>query len=285
MNVDQKSRFKIAYGTYGMPKEDLRAAIPRLSKMGYEGLEICVGEAYPTAPQKLSKENRTELRVMMSDLNLEVPSLMLLSRVLVDDPQEYQQQLDAFRAAAELANDLAVSDEIPVLTTTLGGGTMTWKKDREALADRIAEVGELIATAGTRLAVEPHVGSILEHPRHAAWLIQRINSPSVRLNFDISHFAVAGYPLEDTVAQLAPLAIHTHVKDGRMVDGKVQWLLSGEGDFDYADYFQEMAKADWRGCITVEISGMIFSKPDYDPWIAAEFSWQTLSTGLKEARI
>lgn len=285
MNANQDKRFRIAYGTYGMPEEDLRAAIPRLSEIGYEGLEICVGEAYPTAPQKLSKEKRSELRTMVSDLDLEIPSLMLLSQVLTHDPREYQQQLEAFRAAAELANDLAVSENIPVLTTTLGGGTMTWEKDREALADRIAEVGEIIAKAGTRFAVEPHVGSILEHPHHAAWLIQRINSSSVRLNFDISHFAVAGYPLEDTVAQIAPLAIHTHVKDGRMVDGNVQWLLPGEGDFDYAAYFQAMAKADWRGCITVEISGMIFSKPNYDPWHAAEFSWKTLSTGRKEARI
>ena len=285
MNVNQNRRFKIAYGTYGMPNEDLKAAIPRLSKMGYEGLEICVGEAYPTAPQKLSKERRAELCAMISDLNLEIPSLMLLSRVLTADPREYQQQLEAFRAAAELANDLAVSDKIPVLTTTLGGGAMIWKNDREALADRIAEVGELIAKAGIRFAVEPHVGSILEHPHRAVWLIQRINSSSVRLNFDVSHFAVAGYPLDDTVAKLAPLAIHTHVKDGRMVAGKVQWLLPGEGDFDYAAYFQAMAKADWRGCITVEISGMIFGKPNYDPWLAAEFSWQTLSTGRREARI
>ena len=285
MNANRKRHFKIAYGTYGMPKEDLRAAIPRLSEIGYEGLEICVGEAYPTAPKKLSKDKRSELRAMISDLDLEIPSLMLLSRVLTPDPREYRQQLEAFRAAAELANDVAVSEKIPVLTSTLGGGAMTWEKDREALVDRIAEVGESIADAGTRFAVEPHVGSILEHPHHAVWLIQRINSHSVRLNFDISHFAVAGYPLDDTVAQLAPLAIHTHVKDGRMADGKVQWLLPGEGDFDYAAYFRAMAKADWRGCITVEISGMIFGKPNYDPWLAAEFSWKTLSATRKEARI
>ncbi|MDE0506839.1 MAG: sugar phosphate isomerase/epimerase [Candidatus Poribacteria bacterium] len=285
MNANRDGRFRIAYGTYGMPEEDIRAAIPRLSEIGYEGLEICVGEAYPTAPQKLSKEKRSGLRTMVSDLELEIPSLMLLSRVLTHDLQEYQQQLEAFRAAAELANDLAVGNRIPVLTTTLGGGTMTWEKDREALADRIAEVGEIIAEAGTRFAVEPHVGSILENPHHAVWLIRRINSPAVRLNFDISHFAVAGYPLEDTVARLAPLAIHTHVKDGRMATGRVEWLLPGEGDFDYTAYFREMAKADWRGCITVEISGMIFSKPNYDPWGAGVFSWNTLRAASKEALI
>lgn len=286
MNTSQKDnkRFKIAYGTYGMPKEEPKAAIPRLAKMGYEGLEICVGEAYPTAPRKLSKETRRELRSQISDLDLEIPSLMLLSRVLTDDPQEYQQQLELFRAAAELANDLAVSDTVPALTSTLGGRSMTWEEDREKLADRIAEVGEVIANAGTRLAVEAHVGSILETPERAVWLIQRVASPSVRLNFDISHFAVAGYPLEDTVAKLVPFSIHTHVKDGRMVDGKVEWLLPGEGDFDYVAYFRAMAGSGWSGCITVEISGMIFNKPGYDPWPAAEFSLKTLSTAQKQAR-
>ena len=282
---DKKKCFRIAYGTYGMPKEDPKTAFPRLAQMGYEGLEICVSEAYPTAPQKLSGTTRKELRSLLSDLNLEVPALMLLSRVLTADPQEYQQQLEAFRAAAELANDLAVGDVIPVLTTTLGGRSMIWEEDREELVSRIAEVGKVVADGGARFAVEPHVGSILEDPDRAVWLTHQIASPDIRLNFDISHFAVAGYPLEDTVAKLAPLAIHTHVKDGCMVDGKVQWLLPGEGDFDYVAYFQAMARAGWSGCITVEISGMIFNKPGYDPWPAAEFSWHTLSIAREQAQL
>lgn len=280
MNATDK-RFRIAYGTYGMPKEDPKTALPRLAQIGYEGVEICVGEAYPTAPEKLSKAERRELRSLLSNLNLELPALMLISRVLTDDPREYQQQLEIFRAAAELATDIAVGDTIPALATTLGGRAMSWEEDREELVERIAEVGEVVADGGARLAVEPHVGSILENPERAVWLIEHVASPAVRLNFDISHFAVAGYPMEETVANLAPLAIHTHVKDGRMVDGKVQWLLPGEGDFDYVAYFRAMTLANWHGCITVEISGMIFNKPGYDPWPAAEFSWQTLSAARK----
>jgi len=287
MNVNQMGgkRFKIAYGTYGMPKEDPKIALLRLAEIGYEGIEICVGEAYLTAPQKLSKTDRRELRSLLANLNLELPALMLISQVLTDDPQEYQQQLEVCRAAAELATDLAVGDAIPALATTLGGRTMTWEEDRAKLVERISEVGETVADVGARLAVEPHVGSILAEPKRAVWLVEQVASPAVRLNFDISHFAVAGYPLEGTVLDLAPLAIHTHVKDGCMVDGKVQWLLPGEGNFDYVAYFQAMAQANWRGCITVEISGMIFNKPDHAPWPAAEFSWQTLSTARGQAQL
>jgi sugar phosphate isomerase/epimerase len=110
-----------------------------------------------------------------------------------------------------------------------------------------------------------------------------VNSPALGLNFDISHFAVQGMPLQETVAALAPHAIHTHVKDGRMEGGKVKFLLPGEGGFDYVAYFGAMDKAGWRGCITVEVSGMIFNQPGYDPWKAAEFCWKTLSSARSTA--
>ena len=282
MSAAQK--LKIAYGTYGMPKDELQAVLPRLAQMGYEGVEICVGEKYPTNPDNLSKAVRREIRSQFSDLNLEIPALMPVGRAILSaDPAQYKVALDAYRAAAELATDLALNDTVPPLASTLGGRAMTWEEDKEELADRLAEVGEVVAKAGSTFALEPHVGSVLDDPDNAIWLVERIASPAVRLNFDISHFAVAGYPMEETVKKLAPYAIHTHVKDGRMVDGKVQWLLPGEGDFDYTAYFRAMAETDFTGCITVEISGMIFNKPDYDAWVAAEFSWKTLSTAREQA--
>ncbi|MBM4045731.1 MAG: sugar phosphate isomerase/epimerase [Planctomycetes bacterium] len=276
------SRFKLAYGTYGMPKIEPAAALPRLKEMGYEGIEICVAEAWPTAPGKMSKPARQALRGQLADLGLEVPSLMLLSRVLTDKPDDYRKQLDEFRAAAEMAVDLASGSAPPPLTTTLGGGPLTWEKDREQIADRVAEWGRVAASMGVQFAVEPHVGGILAKPERAVWLLARVPAPAVRLNFDISHFAIAGYPTDEVVDLLAPLAIHTHVKDGRMVGGKVQFLLPGEGGFDYVAYFRAMARAGWRGHITVEVSGMIFNKPDYDPWAAAKFSFDTLQAARKQ---
>jgi sugar phosphate isomerase/epimerase len=106
--------------------------------------------------------------------------------------------------------------------------------------------------------------------------MEQVHSPSLGINFDISHFAVAGCPRAETIRSLVPYAFHTHVKDGRMVDDKVQFLLPGEGDFDYAAYFREMAEAGWTGCVTVEVSAQIFKQPGYDPWSSARFSLQAL---------
>jgi sugar phosphate isomerase/epimerase len=105
------------------------------------------------------------------------------------------------------------------------------------------------------------------------------------INFDISHFVAAGYAVDEMIRQLVPYSIHTHVKDGRMEDGKVRFLLPGEGDLDWAAYFRGMAQAGWTGPITVEVTAQIFNLSDYDPWPAAEFSLATLREARRAAGV
>lgn len=267
---------KIAYGTYGMPGMAVLPALPRLKKMGYEGIELCVSERW-TPPAKLAASDRRVLRETLRDLDLELPALMMLSKIMAVNPDEYRRELDAFKAAGALAADLSEAGRTPVLTTTLGGGNQTWDKDFNQIVERVAEWTRAAEQCGTKFALEPHVGGLLDRPERALAVLKAVNSAALGLNFDISHFAVQGMPMEPTVAALAPHAIHTHVKDGRMESGKVKFMLPGEGDFDYAAYFRAMARAGWRGCITVEVSGMVFNAPGYDPWAAAELSWRTLS--------
>ena len=282
---DRSANFRIAYGTYGMPDAEPSEAFPRLNSIGYEGIEINVGPEYPTSPDKLSKDARRDLKKLAEDLDLEIPGLMLMNHPLAASEEERQHQLESCKAAAELAMDLQLGDTAPVLATTIGSGPYDWDADRDEIADIVAHWGESIASIGTRLAIEPHFGSLLDTPERAAWLVNKIQSPSVGLNFDNSHFDVAGYDPAETIRKLAPLAIHTHVKDGCMEQGRVRYLLPGEGDTDYVSYYEGMDRAGWSGCITVEITAMIFRREDYDPWGAAEFSFRTLHEARAKADI
>jgi sugar phosphate isomerase/epimerase len=284
-NIDKAAKFRIAYGTYGIPVAEPSEAFPKLASIGYEGIEINVGSEYPTSPDKLSKASRRELRKLAEDLNLEIPGLMLMNHPLAASEEERQHQLECCKEAAGLAMDLQIGDTTPVLATTIGSGSYEWESDKDEIADIVAHWGETISSLGTRLALEPHYGSILDTPERAVWLVNKIQSPSVGLNFDNSHFDVAGYEPAETIRSLAPLAIHTHVKDGRMEQVKVRYLLPGEGDTDYVSYFEEMDQAGWTGCITVEITAQIFRRDDYDPWSAAEFSWKTLNEAREKADI
>jgi sugar phosphate isomerase/epimerase len=42
------------------------------------------------------------------------------------------------------------------------------------------------------LAVEPHTGTAFDLPEKALWLMETLRHPAVRLNFDISHYAIRG---------------------------------------------------------------------------------------------
>ena len=266
---------KIGYGTYGMPEVPVWDALPRIAEMGYEAVEICIADRWPTAPRKLAPADRDRLRDLIRDTGLQPSAFMLFLALMASEGEELAEQERLFREACVLARHVAPEGE-PVVVTVLGPASSDWEAVRAEVADRVTRFGGLAAEEGCRLALEPHVNALLDRPERVTWVMERVHTPTCGINFDISHFAVGGYPRAETIRALAPYSFHTHVKDGRMEEGKVRFLLPGEGEFDYPAYFQEMAAAGYRGPITVEITAQIFNLPEYDPWPAARFSLETL---------
>jgi inosose dehydratase len=275
---------KIAYGTYGMPGLAPEVALPALAEMGYEGVELALGPKYPTCPDKLDCAAREQLGRLLTECGLAVPALMLLVNVLTEDPTEHQRNLGELRKAADLALDLDARTP-PVLTFTMGGNRDRYEEQRNELARRLRDYAAVATEKGVLLAAEPHVGGTIDRPDRAVWLIEAVDSPVVRLNFDISHFDLLGLGIDECVTPLVPLSIHTHVKDGFLVDGKVQFLLPGEGDFDYVAYLRAMKAAGWDGFICVEISGQLWGREGYDPLAAARQSYESLAAAFQEAGV
>ena len=272
---------KIAYGTYGMPSTPAAEAVPSVAQLGYDGIEIACGPAFPTHPDKLDASARRSMREQLADLGLEVPALMLQINFIADDPQVHQQNLAAFKQAAQFGHDLGLDE--PIITFTMGGQTAKYQEQRDEFVHRLADYADAAGQAGCVAAVEPHVGGSIDRPDRAVWLIEAVDSPRVRLNFDISHFDLIGLGIHECVSAMVPYSVHTHVKDGHMVDGKVQFLLPGQGDFDYVAYLRAMDAAGWTGHITVEISGQIWNAPGYDPIAAAAESYAALNNAFKLA--
>jgi len=189
------------------------------------------------------------------------------------------------KGAADLAVELAQGSELPVVNTTPGGGPSEWDKVKDLLVERTKEIVDYTSKLGVVLAMEPHVGASIDRPEKALWLLKKVDSPYLKLNFDISHFDVLGMTIEETVPVLAPHAAHTHVKDqsGRYPDH--QFLIPGEGPFDFARYLRAMRRAGYNGFITAEVSVMVQRRPNYDPLAAADLTYRTLSKACREAGI
>jgi inosose dehydratase len=75
------------------------------------------------------------------------------------------------------------------------------------------------------------------------------------------------------------------VKDARhTADGKHEFVLPGDGGFDYVRYFKALDQIGFAGPVVVEVSAQLFNKPGYDPIEAARRSYRVLADALAARR-
>lgn len=270
------SSIPIGFGTYGLPNEDIFEAIPRLARIGYQAVELTIAEGWPTAPGRLSAEQRRRLKALIEARGFGSPVLMdLLHPFAAPDRGALGEKL---REAFQLANDLHFTQgKKPIYTITLGNNLPDWESGRGRIVEMAAWMTDLAREHDVILALEPHAGSNFDRPEKAAWLMETLRHPHARLNLDVSHFLALDLDVDAAIALLVPYAVHSHVKDVEAPSAKPQFLLPGQGGYDFAGYFRKLRDLNFAGDVVVEVSGQIWKAPGYQPWQAAEYCFDALS--------
>lgn len=275
---------KIAYGTYATPMLSLEDALNMIADTGYDGVEICISPKHNSMPEALDQAKRKQIKNILSERNLGVPSLFMLGSVLNEDQEVHKQRLDLARQVVELSRDLGMGEQ-PVISVGIGGRSAMWETHRDILVKLLADYAELAAEENFMLAIEAHARAMVDRTERAIWVIEAVDNPLIRLHFDIVHFYLAGEPITETVHKLVPYTGHTHVTDAKILDDRFELLLLGQGDLDCVEYVKAMNDAGWDDFITVEVSTMVWSKEDYDPYAAADLSYNTLDSAFKKAGV
>ena len=275
---------KLAYSTYALQKIDPFDAIAGVEEIGYEALELAVGDDWPTSPAKLDADTRKRLRDALQASGFPTPVLMHLFGPCGHE-EDLDDQLRILADSCRLAGDLSLDDRPKVVTTTLGKRPGAWDENRDGFAADLVPYAQVAEDHGVFLALEAHGGQAFDSPEKAVWLVEAVNRPSVRLNFDHSHFHVQGMGIEHCTQLMAPYTVHTHLKDGYKEDGRVRFQLPGEGDLDLERYFRAVAAAGIEVPMTVEVSGQIWTPDDYDPWATARRCYESMRTGMEKAGI
>jgi sugar phosphate isomerase/epimerase len=273
---------KLGYSTYAMQRLDIFEALPRIRAIGYDAMEIAVGDDWPTAPHKLDAAARQKLADLLQDLGFPPPVLFGPVPTCARGDAR-QAMLGRFAGICALARDLNFGGEPAVVTSTLSGRQLDWDADKQAVADDLLELADLAAGASAILAIEPHVGGAFDTPEKAAWLMQQTDHSHLKLNFDYSHFFVQDMDLQRCVDLCLPCAAHIHIKDGTLAGNRVKFLLPGEGKLNLTTYIKALIQAGLTVPVTAEVSAMIWREPDYDPWAAAEFCYRALNQARRDA--
>ena len=274
---------RISYCTWGMMKVAIEQAIPAIARIGYHGIELAVTPGWPTDLDTLDAPKRRLIRRLLADHGLALSAVAGHTSFFEDDPARNAANMQRLRDSLALAVELATPGDPPILCSLLGGGMEEWEAKKELVAERVSALGDYAASLGAILAAEPHSGTAFDTPHKALWLMERLNHPAVRLNFDISHFDIIGIGIDECVAPLAPWSVHTHVKDQRGIFPKHEFLTPGSGPFDFVHYLSALHAAGYTGFIGMEVSVMVQRKPGYDPLVDAALGYYALVHAFNES--
>ena len=270
---------KIAYGTYATPMMPLEDSLRMMANIGYEGVEIAISPKH-IMPESFASSQRNQLKNVLEELNFVVPGFLVLGGALSGDEDTHRKRLRLIGQVIELAKDIGAR---PVISTGSGGNTAGWDTQKNNLVHALEDYANIASKEGAIIAVEPHVHAMVDRSERALWLLKTMDSPCVRLHFDIVHLFLAREPIRETVQKLVPYTAHTHITDAKIADSGFEFVLLGTGELDCAEYMRAMKDAGWDDFITIEVSAMVWSKEGYDPVAAAELSYETISNAFEAA--
>lgn len=290
---------KLGYNTWSTPMLSLEENIALLSRVGYDSIELTVCEGWPTDAMLASPGDGVRWRRMIDDAGLHLSSITGNVPVVVPDSEwagPRERLLRSFDLAAEAQHEgqgLPVSLGAlrpPAVGASIFGNAVAseeiYAETRSVIIDRFSELAEEAGKRGVRVALECHVAAIVTSPERALDVLGSVNSEHLGLNLDISHFDVQGMDIPDVVRRLAPHALVCEVKDEIGVHPDFEFLVPGEGDFDYAMFLRELAAVGYDGAVSVEVSVLRQrGERPYDPVASCEAAYRVLAAAAEEAGI
>lgn len=237
------------------PKLALSAQLEHVAAAGYQGFEF--GDWRAQDAQKITRlKNRLGLKCVCLVGNRGVnPKGMGLC-----DPSEREGFLAEIGASIEAARRFE-SDKLVVLT-----GYKVKHLSRTQQSDSIVEGlkrgAELAAAAGVTLIVEPintlakveplnptgdnHADYFLDTTREALQIMQRVNSPFVKILYDLYHAQIMEGNLTETIREHQRQFAHIHVAD---VPGRHE---PGTGEIHFARVFEAIYASGFDGFVGME---------------------------------
>jgi sugar phosphate isomerase/epimerase len=255
---------RLAFSTNAYLKHPFDEAAARIAALGYDGLELLadVPHAWPAG---LLDGQKQAIRAAMERVGLQFSNINAFMMNAVNDyrqpywypsfiepdPHYRRVRVDHTRRALSLCAELGA----PHITTEPGGPIAPGQTRQEAI-DLFVEVLKPLAQhahdCGVLLLIEPEPGLLLETTDQYLEVAERVNAPSLGLNFDVGHAFCVSEELPRSIARLAPHTRHYHVED--IAATRVHHhLVPGTGAIDFEEVVAAIKQTGYDGWLTVEL--------------------------------
>jgi len=255
---------RLAFSTNAYLRHPFDEAAQRIAAIGYAGLELLadVPHAWPAGLLDVQKQgilkSMERAGLVFSNINAFMMNAINDYRqpywypsFIEPDPEYRRVRIDHTRRALSLCAELGA----PHITTEPGGPIAPGQSRQEAI-DLFVEVLKPLAQhahdLGVLLLIEPEPDLLLETTDQYLEVAERLNAPSIGLNFDVGHAFCVKEDLPRAIAKLATHIRHYHVED--IAASRVHHhLVPGTGAIDFVEVIKAIRKTGYDGWVTVEL--------------------------------
>jgi sugar phosphate isomerase/epimerase len=255
---------RLAFSTNAYLRHPFDEAAQRIAGIGYAGLELLadVPHAWPAGLLDVQKQgilqSMERAGLAFSNINAFMMNAINDYRQpywypsFIEPDLEYRRvRIDHTRRALSLCAELGA----PHITTEPGGPIAPGQSRQEAI-DLFVEVLKPLAQhahdLGVLLLIEPEPDLLLETTDQYLEVAERLNAPSIGLNFDVGHAFCVREDLPRAIAKLATHIRHYHVED--IAASRVHHhLVPGTGAIDFVEVINAIRKTGYDGWVTVEL--------------------------------
>lgn len=255
---------RLAFSTNAYMRFPFEEAAAQIASFGYEGLELMadVPHAWPAG---LLPGPKGDIRRAMEQQGLTFSNVnAFMMNAVADHRQPYwypsfiepdegyrRVRIDHTKRALSLCAELGA----PHITTEPGGPLAPGQSRRQAI-DLFVEVLKPLAEhahdEGVLLLIEPEPGLLVETTDQYLEVAERLNAPSIGLNFDVGHAYCMSEDVPAQIAKLAPHIRHYHFED--IAATRVHHhLVPGTGAIDFAEVIAAIERTGYDGWLTVEL--------------------------------
>ncbi|MCH2126022.1 MAG: sugar phosphate isomerase/epimerase [Pirellulaceae bacterium] len=284
-----KTAFLTILGYQSMPSKDV---IESLKRVGYEGIEWTADGHFD--PDVKSKSELQEIIDRTHDAGLGVSQIMFHQDLISVDETRRKARIERTVRVIEAAGECG-APAVSVLT-----GPSIWEDGHVRVGEDMSEgnawaqaieametFAEAAQDAGTVITTEAVYGMLAHDFYTHRYLLDKVNHPAHKVNFDPSHYVL--YGIEDmkwAIHEMKDHIAHMHIKDGIGIPqlNKFVFPLLGEGRVNWKDYFEALDEIDYTGFCSMEFESFRYYRQvlKNDPEAAARILLEQMNALLED---
>ena len=247
----QKISQLLSFSTLGCPDWPLENILNFASANGYQGIEIrgLQRQMDLTKCPEFSKEKISTTLQEFKKRKLSIVNLGSSAAMHHADPVERKKSLDEAKIFIQLANELGCP-YIRVFPNNL-------PKDKDKnetftlIAQGLTELGNFASDKNVMVLMETH-GDLLQSA-DIEKVMSMVNHPKVGLVWDmVNMWSITKEDPEQMYDKLKKHIYHTHIKDFKLVDGKIKYVLLGQGETPILKAVEILEKNKYTGYYSFE---------------------------------